>query len=109
MTASLRPIQSRGHHAAYLLPDEAWARRVNGIFANKLANDDPMRAHAVITSNRFGEYTISVRAPVANPQGADTLCLRFETGGGRRAAAGINRLPADALDGFLAMFAEQFP
>ena len=109
MTVSLRPIQARGHHAAYLLPDEAWARRVNGIFANKLANDDPMRAHAVITSNRFGEYTVSVRAPVANPQGADTLCLKFETGGGRRAAAGINRLPADALDGFLAMFAEQFP
>ena len=42
-----------------------------------------MGAHAVITSNRLGDYTVSVRAPVANPQGADTLCLKFETGGGR--------------------------
>jgi hypothetical protein len=109
MAAPIRPLQADGHHAAYLLPDEAWARRVNGIFANKLANDNPMSAHAVITSNRYGDYTVSVRAPIANPQGADALCLKFETGGGRRAAAGINRLPGDGLDGFLAMFAEQFP
>ena len=109
MTASIRPLRAAGNHAAYLLPDEAWARRVNGIFANKLANDNPMSAHAVITSNRHGNYTVSVRAPIADPQGADTLCLKFATGGGRRAAAGINRLPVTALDGFLAMFAEQFP
>ena len=109
MTASIRPLRAAGYHAAYLLPDEAWARRVNGIFANKLANDNPMSAHAVITSNRHGDYTVSVRAPIADPQGADTLCLKFATGGGRRAAAGINRLPVTALDGFLAMFAEQFP
>ncbi|PTR14784.1 hypothetical protein C8R31_105143 [Nitrosospira sp. Nsp2] len=109
MVAPIRPLQAGGHHAAYMLPDEAWARRVNGVFANKLANDNPMSAHAVITSNRYGGYTVSVRAPITNPQGADTLCLKFETGGGRRAAAGINRLPADALEGFLAMFAEQFP
>lgn len=68
-----------------------------------------MNAHAVLTSNRYGDYTESVSAPIADPQGADTLCLKFETGGGRRAAAGIDRLPTDALDGFLAMFAEQFP
>jgi hypothetical protein len=109
MVAPIRPLRARGHHVAYMLPDEAWARRVNGVFANKLANDNPMSAHAVITSNRYGDYTVSVRAPIANPQGADTLCLKFETGGGRRAAAGVNRLPADALEGFLAMFAEQFP
>jgi hypothetical protein len=109
MAAPIRPLQADGHHATYLLPDEAWARRVNGIFANKLANDNPMSAHAVITSNRYGDYTVSVRAPIADPQGADTLCLKFKTGGGRRAAAGINRLPATALDEFLAMFAEQFP
>lgn len=68
-----------------------------------------MHQHSVLTSNRCGDYTVSVRAPIADPQGADTLCLKFESGGGRRAAAGIGRLPADALDGFLAMFAEQVP
>jgi hypothetical protein len=38
--APIPPLQAGGHHAAYLLPDEAWARRVAGIFANKLANDN---------------------------------------------------------------------
>jgi hypothetical protein len=91
--APIPPLQAGGHHAAYLLPDEAWARRAAGIFANKLANDNPINAHAVLTSNLCGDYTVSVRAPIADPQGADTLCLKFETGGGRRAAAGIDRLP----------------
>jgi hypothetical protein len=107
--APIPPLRAGGHHSAYVLPDEAWARRAAGLFANKLAIDNPMDAHAVLTSNRYGDYTVSVRAPIADPQGADTLCLKFETGGGRRAAAGIDRLPADALDRFLAMFAEQFP
>jgi hypothetical protein len=108
-TVLLGPLREGERHSAYLLPDEPWARRVNGIFANKLANDNPMRAHAVITFNRYGDYTVSVRAPITDPEGADTLCLKFETGGGRKAAAGINRLPADALDRFLEMFSEQFP
>lgn len=108
MTASLRPLLQHAHHAAYLLPDAAWARRVSGVFANKLANDNPACAHAVITIDGAGGYKISVRAPLANPQGADMLCMKFETGGGRKAAAGINNLPENALDTFLARFAEQF-
>jgi hypothetical protein len=107
--APIPPLQAGRPPRAYLLPDEAWARRVAGIFANKLANDNPMRAHTVLTSNRCGDYTVSERAPIADPQSADTLCLKFESGGGHRAAAGIGRLPTDARDGFLAMFAEQVP
>lgn len=105
---SLRPLQEDDRCAAYLLPDAPWARRVSGIFANLLANSSPSRAHAVFTVNRHGDYTVSVRAPIAHPQGADTLCLRFDTGGGRTAAAGINRLPAGELGRFLASFKEHF-
>jgi hypothetical protein len=108
MIGSLLPLSEGARYAAYLLPDAPWARRVAGVFANRLANDDPSRAHAVITPTCYGDYSVSVRAPIAKPEGADTLCMKFETGGGRKAAAGINRLPTDALDRFLAIFAEQF-
>lgn len=105
---SLQPLVSDDHGAAYLLPDAPWARRVSGIFANKLANENPRRAHAVITRNQSGNYTVSVRASLANPQGADVLCLRFDTGGGRKAAAGINHLPIDSLDYFVTNFKQHF-
>ena len=108
MADSLRPLQEDTRCAVYLLPDAPWARRVSGIFANRLANSSPARAHAVLTINHYGEYTVSVRAPLSSPQGADTLCLKFETGGGRAAAAGVNRLPATEMDRFLASFKEHF-
>ena len=105
---ALLPIRKQASCAAYLMPDAPWARRVSGIFANRLANASPALAHAVLTLNRHGDYTVSVRAPLANPQGADTLCLSFETGGGRKAAAGINRLPVAGLDAFLTRFGEHY-
>ena len=51
---------------------------------------------------------MSVRAPVENPRGADALCLKFETGGGRQAAAGINRLPEADYARFVAEFNKAF-
>lgn len=108
MIDSLSPVLEGVHHAAYLLPNAPWARRVSGIFANRLANSNPSRAHAVITPNRYGDYSVSVRSSKANPQGADILCMKFETGGGRKAAAGINRLRADSFARFLTSFTEQF-
>lgn len=80
----------------YILPDEPWTRRVRGLLANGLANQFPGLAHAVLSPNRSGGYTVSVRAPEASPSGADAVCRKFTTGGGRVAAAGINHLaPAD--------------
>jgi hypothetical protein len=35
---------------------------------------------------------------------ADLLCRAFPTGGGRAAAAGINSLPPEMLDQFIAAF-----
>lgn len=106
--ALLHPLMSDERCAAYLLPDAPWARRVTGNFANKLANENPERAHAVITPNHSGKYTVSVRASLAIPQGADVLCLQFDTGGGRKAAAGINHLPTDSLDNFVTSFKQHF-
>jgi hypothetical protein len=92
--------------AVFLLPDEAWARRVSGVFGNDLANASPDRAHAVVTVRADGSYVVSVRAPLRRKSGADELCRRFPTGGGRAAAAGINALPGAMLDSFVAAFGE---
>ena len=90
--------------AVYVLPDTIWARRVNGVFGNFLANLNPNRAHAVITHNAGNDYQVGVRAPLANKIGADELCSAFPSGGGRKAAAGINHLPDDKLTLFIEKF-----
>lgn len=85
------------------LPDTASSRRVSGVYGNALAQEHPNRAHAILT-RKDGGYVVSVRAPLSNRTGADTLSLQFETGGGRAAAAGINHLP----DGDVNRFAQAF-
>jgi len=94
--------------ALYLLPNAAWARRVSGVFANSLNRQYPNRAHALLTEITGGNYLVSIRAPKNNPVGADDLCRKFNTGGGRKAAAGINKLPHSDYDNFLHHFNEQF-
>lgn len=85
---------------AVQLADEPWARRVSGVFGNDLANISPNKAHAVLTLNADNSYTVSLRAPLNNKQGAGELCVSFPTGGGRAAAAGINALPQEMLSDF---------
>ncbi|WP_348272996.1 DHH family phosphoesterase [Shewanella aestuarii] len=63
------------------LPNSAWSRRVSGVFGNLLANEAPNRAHAVLTTNLDQiTYTLSLRAPMLNKQGAGDICAQFETG-----------------------------
>jgi hypothetical protein len=90
--------------AVFILPNQAWARRVSGVYSNDLTNQFPARAHAVLTEKSNGNYLISVRAPLQNKTGADTLCRRFPTGGGRAAAAGVNDLPKAQLQDFVDQF-----
>ena len=92
----------------FVLPNEAWARRISGVLGNDLANQSPNKAHAVLTKLAQGGYLVSVRAPKTNAVGADDLCRQFETGGGRKAAAGINVLPEQDLNKFTAAFETQF-
>lgn len=106
--AALAPQAIRPGGAVYVLPDAAWARRVSGVFANNLATRNPGRAHALLTASSQGDYVVSVRAPVIKREGADGLCRRFG-GGGRKAAAGINALPATELDAFIAAFDQVYP
>lgn len=99
--ASVEATRADEKTAVFVLPDEAWARRVSGVYSNNLANAHPARAHAVLTERSDGTYLVSVRAPLDNKRGADDLCRQFPTGGGRAAAAGINALPSDQLGAFM--------
>lgn len=107
--ASTPTIAGSTEHAALIvLPDAAWARRVCGVYSNDLTNLHPDRAHAVLTEKHNGHYLVSVRAPLNRKKGADELCRKFPSGGGRSAAAGINDLPADQLAAFTRAFTAQF-
>lgn len=108
LASALEPYRTTASGRVFLLPSTPWARRVVGVFANQLARDQPDMAHATLIANPDGSYLVSVRAPLATRQGADTLCRQFVTGGGRAAAAGINALPTRQLDTFLSTFADQF-
>jgi len=97
---------AEGHPSGriFMLPAEKWARRISGVFGNQLAVDSPTQAHAVLTAKPDGGYVVSVRAPLVAKAGADVLCSQFETGGGRKGAAGINHLPESELGRFIASF-----
>jgi hypothetical protein len=95
------------------LADEPWARRVSGVFGNELANLLPDKAHAVLTvnpcsSSTEANYTVSVRAPLNNKQGADEVCIQFATGGGRAGAAGINQLPKSSANKFIRCLSDYY-
>jgi hypothetical protein len=108
LAQAVTPLIALQSGSVFILPDEPWTRRVRGVFGNVLANEDPKRAHAVLTTNADGSYTVSVRAPLANPRGADELCRTFPGGNGRVGAAGINCLEHDRLDAFVTAFARVF-
>jgi single-stranded DNA-specific DHH superfamily exonuclease len=107
--ARCKPVRESDKTAVFIFPNEAWARRVSGVYSNDLANASPARAHAVLTERADGTYLVSVRAPLDNRHGADELCRKFPTGGGRAAAAGINALPPDRLDAFIDAFDASYP
>lgn len=96
------------NHALYVLENEKWARRVSGVFANQLAQAHPDRAHAMLTKTDNEGFLVSVRAPLNNKTGADELCRQFESGGGRKAAAGINYLPTAEYERFMTAFLKAF-
>lgn len=91
-----------------LLPDAPWSRRISGTLANALANAKPAQAQAVLKRRAEGGFTVSVRAPLQQPQGASELCARFG-GSGRTTAAGIDHLPEGELERFVDAFVAAWP
>ncbi|MDV5172124.1 DHH family phosphoesterase [Photobacterium rosenbergii] len=98
---ALEPIADEVVCTAFAMPNEAWSKRISGVFGNELANKSPNKAHIVFTENADGTFTVSLRAPLNNKQGAGDICSQFPTGGGRAAAAGVNALPAEMREAFI--------
>ncbi|OED43863.1 acetyltransferase [Chromatiales bacterium (ex Bugula neritina AB1)] len=94
--------------AMFVFPQASWSRRVGGVYGNELAREYPDRAHALLSAISADTYQVSVRAPLNRREGADELCRKFATGGGRKAAAGINVLPHADIDLFQQEFTAQF-
>ncbi|QDT12921.1 acetyltransferase [Planctomycetes bacterium K23_9] len=105
---SIEPTLQTDTCAMFVFPEDSFSRRVSGVYSNQLARQNANRAHALASLLPSGDYLVSVRAPLATKSGADELCRQFPTGGGRKAAAGINQLPADQLQAFQAAFEKQF-
>jgi len=104
----ISPILCTDAIAVTLFPNEKWARRVSGVLANDLANNFPNRAHAIVTEKDNNNYLVSIRAPLNRKNGADQLASQFPSGGGRKAAAGINDLPKNQLETFIQAMKIQF-
>ena len=105
---SCSPFQQSAAGFVYQFPAQCWSIRIAGVFCNIVAREEPERAHALLVDKGDGSYLVSVRAPVNRPFGADNLCQAFETGGGREAAAGINKLPDGEIERFLKHFEAVF-
>lgn len=103
-----QPKHESKHADIFFLPNEAWSKRVVGVFGNLLARTNPDKGYALLIPMNEGNenkaYRVSVRAPLNNKQGADEICRQFDTGGGRKAAAGINALKENDLNRFIDVF-----
>ncbi|MGG1945386.1 hypothetical protein AB1286_11310 [Trinickia sp. NRRL B-1857] len=105
---ALVPYRSSDAGAVYLLPNAPWARRISGTFANRLGDECGDRSFAVLSARADGSYCVSIRSAHPDGRPANVLCEGFEGGGGRRAAAGVNALPAASLDAFVEAFFNYF-
>jgi len=106
--ASLVPDWHADEGAIYILPNAPWARRVSGVFANQLVQQGEGRSFAVLTESSDGSFVASVRSGRPEQLCANAFCERFRTGGGRKAAAGINVLPSSDIDRFAQAFSAHF-
>ena len=101
---ALTPTSEVPGATTLVLPDEPWARRAIGVLANELTHARPENAIAILCPRASGGFVVSVRVPPGRSVSADTFCREFETGGGRKLAAGIDCLQ----DANVASFVERF-
>ncbi|HEX6764286.1 MAG TPA: hypothetical protein VF103_02385 [Polyangiaceae bacterium] len=104
----LAPAREVPGAIVYELPDLPWARRASGVFANEVARAHATSAIAIVSVKSSGDYLVSLRVPTGATVGADEFCRRFPSGGGRKTAAGINRLPSAELERFVEEFDRTF-
>jgi len=104
----LHPVAVRKQSTIYILPDASWSRRISGLLANKLHEEQRDFSFAVLTPKTTGGYVISVRSAQPELKPASRFCATFAQGGGRQLAAGINHLDASEVDIFFTRFFDYF-
>lgn len=105
---TLAPMRDLPGATIVVLPNEPWARRTIGVLANELAQARPESAVAILSPRADGGFSVSVRVPAKSAIDAGAFCRSFDTGGGRKRAAGINHLPEEEIERFCARFASHF-
>ena len=105
---ALTPTRQVPGATTLLLPGEPWARRAIGVLANELNQAQPDSAIAILSPRVLGGFVVSVRVPAGHPVGADEFCREFETGGGRKLAAGIDCLQDADVDNFVECFEARY-
>lgn len=98
------PILDLPTGTAWLLPPTLPARRARGLVAKHLKAHADQRPVMIIAPDGEGRADISIRCPANAPQPASAFARRYDGGGGRATAAGIDRLPINALEDLLADF-----
>ena len=74
---------------------------VSGVFSNQVLRKAPYLDQILFVERKDGTYPVRVQAPIAKPQGAEELCFKFSSSGGRSASAEINNLAPEEVDRFL--------
>ncbi|HTD04220.1 hypothetical protein [Undibacterium sp.] len=108
MLEDLQPRWQQKNGAIYVLPNQAWARRISGLLANKLKIECCSQSIAVLTEKADGCFVVSIRSAAPEKKTAHGFCSSFATGGGRQAAGGINSLQTCDVEGFVARFFSYF-
>ncbi|MFZ6849617.1 DHH family phosphoesterase [Undibacterium sp. RuRC25W] len=105
---NLRPVETRYKSKVYVLPDAPWSRRISGLLANKLVDEQRDSSFAVLTPKSTGGYLVSIRSAQPDTKPASEFCSGFPSGGGRRLAAGINYLDEKDVASFIQRFFDFF-
>jgi hypothetical protein len=105
---ALTPTRQVPGATIVILEDEPWARRAIGVLANELNRAHPDNAVAVLSPKARGAFVVSVRVPAGRSVSADEFCRGFDTGGGRKLAAGIDCLQDADLSSFVERFEARY-
>lgn len=100
--------EARSGCVAAFMPEADWSRRVSGAFANELSQRYAGRAVALLVRSGKG-YRVSLRAPRDATSGIDAVAREFESGGGRKGAAGIQHLPEHDIERLLELLERAYP
>lgn len=98
------PVVDLPAGAAWILPPTIAARRARGLVAQHLRARSGQRTVMIVAPDGKGRVDISIRCPADAAQPASAFARRYDGGGGRATAAGIDRLPIEALDALLVDF-----